>query len=194
MKQDAHNEHNGLSENTRHALERSNHTMHVHEGYFEANAAMLESAMQEQFKTPPDFFENQANQLESSLAANPTTPGNGRVFRLWHVLAAAAVVTGVVFLVIPEKKEAASFAEELEQAQLEYEDLEEMELDETLYEELVVLDTLIPDTVATEKLPDSVNDFKPSQGQHVISWDDLEVEDIQEYLKDEQSLNIIDEL
>ena len=194
MKQDAHNEHNGLSEKTRHALEGSNHTMHVPEGYFEVNAAMLESAMQEQFKTPPDFFENQAAQLESSLAANPTTSGNGRVFRVWHVLAAAAVVTGVVFLVIPEKKEAASFAEELEQAQLEFEDLEEMELDETLYEELVVLDTLTPDTVSTEKLPDSVNDFKPYQGQHVISWDDLEVEDIQEYLKDEQSLNIIDEL
>ena len=77
---------------------------------------------------------------------------------------------------------------------MEFEDLEEMELDETLYEELVVLDTLTPDTVSTKKLPDSVNDFKPSQGQHVISWDDLEVEDIQEYLKDEQSLNIIDEL
>lgn len=194
MKQDAHNEHDGLSETTRHALERSNHTMHVPEGYFEANAAMLESAMQEQFRTPPDFFENQAAQLESSLAANPTTPGNGRVFRVWHVLAAAAVMTGVVFLVIPEKKEAASFAEELEQAQLEFEDLEEMEIDEMLYEELVVLDTLTPDTVSTEKLPDSVNDFKPYQGQHVISWDDLEVEDIQEYLKDEQSLNIIDEL
>lgn len=194
MKQDAHNEHDGLSENTRHAMESSNHTMHVPEGYFEANAAMLESAMQEQFKTPPDFFENQAAQLQSSLAANPTTPGNGRVFRLWHVLAAAAVVTGVVFLVIPEKKEPSSFAEELEQAQLEYEDLEEIELDESLFEELVVLDTLAPDTVSTKKLPASVNDFKPSQGQHVISWDDLDVEDIEEYLKDEQSLNIIDEL
>lgn len=194
MKQDAHNEHEGLSEATRHALERSNHTLHVPEGYFEANAAMLESAMQEQFKTPPDFFENQAAQLESSLVANEKSTGNGRVFKLWHVLAAAAVVTGVVFMVIPEKKEAASFAEELEQAQLECEDLEEMELDETLYEELVVLDTLTPDTVSTKKIPTSVNDFKPSQGQHVISWDDLEVEDIQEYLKDEQSLNIIDEL
>ena len=194
MKQDAHNEHDCLSEATRHALERSNQSLHVPDGYFEANASLLESTLQEQFRTPPDFFENQATQLESSLVANPSTPGNGRVFGVWHVLAAAAVVTGVVFLVIPEKKEAASFAEELEQAQLEFEDLEEMELDETLYEELVVLDTLTPDTVSTKKLPDSVNDFKPSQGQHVISWDDLEVEDIQEYLKDEQSLNIIDEL
>jgi hypothetical protein len=194
MKQDAHNEHDGLSETTRHALERSNHTLHVPDGYFEANASLLESAMQEQFKTPPDFFENQAAQLESSIIGHASTPVNGRVFRLWHVLAAAAVVTGVVFLVIPEKKEATTFAEELEQAQLEYEDLEEIELDEVLYEELVVLDTLPPDTISIKKMPASVLDFKPSQGQNVISWDDLEVEDIQEYLKDEQSLNIIDEL
>ena len=194
MKQDAHNEHDGLSETTRHALERSNHTLHVPDGYFEANASLLESAMQEQFITPPDFFENQAAQLESSIIGNASTLGNGRVFRLWHVLAAAAVVTGVVLLINPEKKEAASFAEELEQAQLEYEDLEEIELDESLYEELVVLDTLPPDTISNKKMPASVLDFKPSQGQNVISWDDLEVEDIQEYLKDEQSLNIIDEL
>ena len=104
MKQDAHIEHDGLSETTRHALERSNQSLHVPDGYFEANASLLESTLQEQFKTPQDFFENQATQLESSLVANATTAGNGRVFRVWHVLAAAAVVTGVVFLVIPEKK------------------------------------------------------------------------------------------
>ena len=57
MKQDAHNEHDGLSETTRHALERSNHTLHVPDGYFEANASLLESAIQEQFKTPASTVE-----------------------------------------------------------------------------------------------------------------------------------------
>jgi hypothetical protein len=52
----------------------------------------------------------------------------------------------------------------------------------------------VPDTVSTKKLPSSINDFKPSKGQSVISWDDIDADDIEEYLKDEESLQVIDEL
>ncbi len=126
---------------------------------------------------------------EGELAQRP-----GRVMRLWVAVAAAAAVVGILIFVMPGKEESQSFARQLEQADLDYEDLEELELDESLFEELIIVDTIAPDTAAVEKLPPSPDEFKPSVGQRVITWDDITEEDIEEYLKEEHSLNIIDEL
>jgi hypothetical protein len=109
-------------------------------------------------------------------------------------LAAAAIMAGVVYVLIVDDNETPTFAEQLEQTPLEFEDLEEVEFEEDVYEEFIILDTINPDTISTRKSPVSVHDFKPSKGQSVISWDDVDAADIEEYLKDEESLEIIDEL
>jgi hypothetical protein len=194
MKQEIPNEHSHLRQDTLSHLEHSKSAMSIPEGYFEANAAMLESALVETLETPQDYFDRQATELEQSLHAAQETPTKVRSMQFRWIAAAAAVVAGVMVVVVPKQEEVLNFSEQLEQSDLEFEDLEELELDEELFEELIVPDTIIADTVVIEKLPASINDFKPSKGQSVISWDDIDAKDIEEYLKEERSLNIIDEL
>ena len=174
-------------------LEKSKHSFGTPDGYFGSRSALLESAMQREFEVPSDYFEGQANELEKTLLASSNSTGL-RSIRLWSALAAAAMMAGVVYVLIVDDNETPTFAEQLEQTPLEFEDLEEVEFEEDVYEEFIILDTLNPDTVSTKKSPVSVHDFKPSKGQSVISWDDVDAADIEEYLKDEESLEIIDEL
>jgi hypothetical protein len=175
-------------------MEHSNEVFQVPEGYFDAQQIRLESALNTPFEAPPGYFEEQAAKLEQEMHAMPQKGRNGRTVRIWLSVAAAAVLAGVCVLVVAEKEEPVTFSQQLEQSQLEFEDLEEIEFDESVYDEFIVEDTLAPDTVSTKKLPKSINDFKPSKGQSVISWDDIDADDIEEYLKDEESLQVIDEL
>ena len=174
-------------------LEKSKHSFGTPDGYFESRSALLESAMQREFEVPSDYFEGQAKELERTLLASSNSTGL-RSIRLWVAFAAAAMMAGVVYVLIVDDNETPTFAEQLEQTPLEFEDLEEVEFEEDVYEEFIILDTINPDTVSTKKSPVSVHDFKPSKGQSVISWDDVDASDIEEYLKDEESLEIIDEL
>lgn len=195
MKQEHNHEHAGIGDETLNQLDRSKKVIGVPEGYFEAKAVLLVSAMCDQFNTPEDYFENRAKQLESALDWEEPDQQKGRVVRIWWATAAAvAVLVGIGYIVVADNEQALSFAAQLEQAQLDYEDLEELDLDEALLEELVVMDTIVPDTIVINKLPDSVEEFKPADGQRVITWDDITNEDIEEYLKEEESLNIIDEI
>ena len=175
-------------------LERSKDALQVPDGFFESQQIRLESTLNNPFETPAGYFDDQATMLEKAIHATPQMVRNGRTVRMWLSVAAAAVLAGVVFLVANEKEEHVNFSQQLEQSQLEFEDLEVIEFDESVYDEFIVDDTLVPDTVATKKLPKSINDFKPSKGQSVISWDDIDADDIEEYLKDEESLQVIDEL
>ena len=175
-------------------MERSKEAFQVRDDFFESQQIRLMSALNNPFETPADYFDEQATMLQQAMQATPQKGRNGRTVRIWLSVAAAAVLAGVVFLVVTEKEESVTFSQQLEQSQLEFEDLEEIEFDESVYEEFIVDDTLVPDTVATKRLPKSINDFKPFKGQSVISWDDIDAEDIEEYLKDEESLQVIDEL
>lgn len=174
-------------------LGKSKECFRVPDGYFESRSALLESALQREFEVPSDYFEGQAKELDKALLASSNSNGL-RSIRLWVALAVAAMMAGVVYVLIVDDNEMPTFAEQLEQTPLEFEDLEELEFEEDVYEEFIILDTLNPDTVSTKKSPVSVHDFKPSKGQSVISWDDVDAADIEEYLKDEESLEIIDEL
>lgn len=175
-------------------MERSKEAFRVPDEYFESQRICLDSIVSNPFETPSGYFDNQAKMLQQAMHSTPQGGRNGRTVRIWLTVAAAAVLAGVVFLVATENEEAVTFSQQLEQSQLEFEDLEEIDFDESVYEEFIVDDTLVPDTIATKKLPKSINDFKPSKGQAVISWDDIDAEDIEEYLKDEESLQVIDEL
>jgi hypothetical protein len=191
--EDTHNDAR-FSDEMLHYLDRSEDALQVPDGFFESQQIRLVSTLNNPFETPADYFDEQAMMLQQAMQATPQKGRNGRTVRIWLSVAAAAVLAGVVFLIVAEKEEPVTFSQQLEQSQLEFEDLEEIEFDESVYEEFIVDDTLVPDTVATKKLPKSINDFKPSKGQSVISWDDIDAEDIEEYLKDEESLQVIDEL
>jgi len=175
-------------------LERSEDAIQVPEGFFESQQIRLESTLNNPFETPAGYFEEQAAKLEQEIHPKLREGRNSRTVRLWIAVAAAAMVAGLVFMVAKDKEEPVGFSQQLEQAQLEFEDLEIIEFDESVFDEFIVDDTLVPDTVATKKLPKSINDFKPSKGQSVISWDDIDADDVEEYLKDEESLQVIDEL
>ena len=194
MKEEDYDNEPRFNDTTLSQMERSKEAFQVPEGYFESQQNRMESTLNTPFETPVGYFEEQAHMLEQKMHATPQQGQNGRTVRIWLSVAAAAVMAGVVFLVVSEKEEPVTFSQQLEQSQLEFEDLEEIEFDESVYEEFIVDDTLVPDTVATKKLPKSINDFKPSKGQSVISWDDIDADDIEEYLKDEESLQVIDEL
>lgn len=194
MRQDDSYEFNGFSEETLKKLERSEMEIHVPDGYFEKKASLLESAMMRSFDVPEDYFENQQSQLSEKLMQVSEDRTRLRSIRLWVSLAAAAMMAGIVFLLIPGMSENPSFSEQLHQCNLEFEDLEHVDFDEEVYDEFVVMDTIAPDTITGKKIPASVNDFKPSKGQSVISWEDIDADDIEEYLKDEESLEIMDEL
>ncbi len=191
--EDTHNDARFSDEMLQH-LERSKDALQVPEGFFESQQIRLESAQNNPFETPPGYFEEQAAALDKALHANSQEVKRGRTVRIWLSIAAAAVLAGVVLVVVTEKEETITFSQQLEQSQLDFEDLEEIEFDDSVYDEFIVDDTLVPDTVSTKKLPSSINDFKPSKGQSVISWDDIDTDDVEEYLKDEESLQVIDEL
>jgi hypothetical protein len=175
------------------ALQQSRESFHTPAGYFESREAMLASKIQETWQTPEGFFEARQAAILSA-AKQPKSTAGTRVIRMWISIAAAAMLAGVVVLVWPEKSKIPSFAEQLNETPLEYEDLEVIDFDPDVYEEFVEEDTLVADTTQLKKVPQNVNDFKPSKGQSVITWDDIDAEDIDEYLKEEESLNIIDEL
>ena len=193
MKHEEHPDQTGFSQDLLKRLDRSKNDLIVPDAYFERKAVFMESAMSNTFETPADYFMEQAKHLERTLRKQHTERPH-RMLRLWLPLAAAAVFAGFILYVLTRSEESTSFAIQLEQAQLEFEDLHEMEFDESVYEEFIEDDTLIADTLSIQKMPISIKDFKPSKGQSVISWDDIDAEDIQEYLKDEESLNVIDEL
>ena len=174
-------------------LENSKHSFVTPDGYFESRSAMLESALQRKFEVPSDYFEKQAKLLERSAGALSTS-NSLRSIRLWASFAAAAMMAGVIYLLTVNDYETPSFSEQLAETPLEFEDLEHMEFEEDVYEEFIILDTIMPDTVSVKNKPISVQDFKPSKGQSVISWDDIDAADIEEYLNDEESLEIIHEL
>jgi hypothetical protein len=194
MKEEDINNEPRFSDAVLHGMERSKEDLQVPEGFFDAQQIRLESALTNPFETPQGYFEEQAAKLEQEIHAMPQKGRNGRAVRIWLSVTAAAVLAGVVFLVATKQEDTTTFSQQLEQAQLDFEDLEEIEFDESVYDEFIVEDTLAPDTVSTKKLPKSINDFKPSKGQSVISWDDIDADDIDEYLKDEESLQVIDEL
>lgn len=194
MKEENHDIEPRFSDPLLSQMERSKEAFQVRDDFFESQQIRLVSALNNPFETPTDYFEEQATMLQQAMQATPLKGRKGRTVLIWLSVAAAAVLAGVVFLVLTEKDEPVTFSQQLEQSQLEFEDLEEIEFDESVYEEFIVDDTLVPDTIATKKLPKSINDFKPSKGQSVISWDDIDAEDIEEYLKDEESLQVIDEL
>ena len=184
----------GFSEDTLKHLQGSKQALRAPEEYFESKAVLLESAMKQHFDVPDEYFTTQSERLKNSLG-NTSKPGyNRRVVQLWISLAAAAVVAGVIFLVIPVKRDAPSFSEQLNSSELEFEDLEQIDFDEEVYEEFVIADTLVEDSVAISKMPAAVDEFKPSKGQSVISWEDIDAADIEEYLKEEETIEIIDEL
>ena len=194
MRQDNSTESEGFGEVSKKLLQQSLHSMEVPEGYFEKKAAMLEYSLNQPFEVPTDYFESQHSAFAKRLNKEDPKRPNARVIRLWVSLAAAAMLAGFVIMLIPDKRECPSFSEQLQNSELEFEDLEQIDFDEEVYEEFTLSDTLTPDTVSATKLPASVNDFKPSKGQSVISWDDIDAEDIEEYLNEEESLEIIDEL
>jgi len=182
-----------FSTNTRELLDRSRHMLRVPDGYFESREALIKSAIKTEFDVPLHYFENQSSRLAEALQS-ASKRNTVRFLRSWLIPAAAAVVAGILFLVLPEKEKSVSFAEQLEQTPIEYEDLEEIEFDEEVLDEFIVLDTVVPDTVSADKTIPAIQDFKPSKGQSVISWDDISADDIEEYLKEEETLDIIDEL
>jgi hypothetical protein len=167
--------------------------LRVPESYFDSREVLLESALKQEFEVPADYFEQRQSTLSDSLQ-QVSANGDGRSIRLWVSLAAAAMMAGVIYLMVPGKEQTVTFSEQLEQTPIEFEDLEQIEFDEEVYEEFIILDTVKPDTTTTLKRPVSIEDFKPSKGQSVISWDDIDADDIEEFLKDEESLPIIDEL
>ena len=175
------------------ALHQSRDPFRTPAGYFESREALIASKVHETLETPVGFFETQQAAILEAAEHPKTSPGK-RIIRMWLPIAAAAMLAGVVFLVWSENRKVSSFAEQLNETPLEYEDLEVIDFDPAVYEEFVEEDTLVADTTQLEKVPQNVNDFKPSKGQSVITWDDIDAEDIEEYLKEEESLNIIDEL
>jgi hypothetical protein len=175
------------------ALRNSRDSFLTPVGYFESRDALMASKVQESFGTPVGFFETQHAEILDAIE-QPKTTMRKRIYRMWLPIAAAAMLAGVVFLVWSEQTEVPSFAEQLNETPLEFEDLEVIDFDPSVYEEFVEEDTLVADTTQLKKTPQNVNDFKPSKGQSVINWDDIDAEDIEEYLKEEESLNIIDEL
>jgi hypothetical protein len=193
MKEEPINSHETFGVDTRKHLEQSKDSLRVPERYFDSREVLLESALKQEFEVPADYFEQQQRTLSDSLQ-QVSANGDGRSIRLWVSLAAAAMMAGVIYLMVPGKEQTVTFSEQLEQTPIEFEDLEHIEFDEEVYEEFIILDTVKPDTTTTLKKPVSIEDFKPSKGQSVISWDDLDADDIEEYLKDEESLPLIDEL
>ncbi len=183
----------GFQADTQRHLDASRDAMHVPKGYFETHASLLESTLKNEFEVPVDYFETQSSKLSGALQLESRN-NTQRSIRLWAMPAAAAVFVGVLILVLPEKENSNSFAEQMEQTALEFEDLEYVEFDEEVYEEFIVLDTVKPDTVKAPAVIPSIQEFKPSKGHSVISWDDITADDIEEYLKDEETLEIIDEL
>lgn len=194
MRQDNSTESEGFGEVSKKLLQQSLHSMEVPEDYFEKRAALHESSLNQPFEVPNDYFESQHSTLANTLNNDESTRKNARMIRLWVSLSAAAVLAGFVIMLIPGKRECPSFSEQLQNSELEFEDLEQIDFDEEVYEDFILSDTLTPDTVSAKKLPASVDDFKPSNGQSVISWDDIDSEDIEEYLNEEEALEIIDEL
>jgi hypothetical protein len=193
MKEEPTNPHETFGVDTRKHLEQSKDSLRVPESYFDSREVLLESALKQEFEVPADYFEQQQRTLSDSLQ-QVSAKGNGRSIRLWVSLAAAAMIAGVIYLMVPGKEQTVTFSEQLEQTPVEFEDLEQIEFDEEVYEEFIILDTVKPDTTSALKKPVSIEDFKPSKGQSVISWDDIDADDIEEFLKDEESLPIIDEL
>jgi hypothetical protein len=175
------------------ALNQSRDAFRTPAGYFESREALIASKVHETLETPVGFFEIQQSAILKAIENPKSSPGK-RIIRMWLPIAAAAMLAGVVFLVWSEKRESPSFAEQLNETPLEFEDLEVIDFDPSVYEEFVEEDTLEADTTQLKKVPQNINDFKPSKGQSVITWDDIDAEDIEEYLKEEESLNIIDEL
>ena len=193
MKEEPSNPHETFGVDTRKHLEQSKDSLRVPESYFDSRVVLLESALKQEFKVPADYFEQQQRTLSDSLQ-QVSRNDNSRSIRLWVSLAAAAMIAGVIYLMVPGKEQTVTFSEQLEQTPIEFEDLEQIEFDEEVYEEFIILDTVKPDTTSTLKKPVSIEDFKPSKGQSVISWDDIDADDIEEFLKDEESFPIIDEL
>jgi hypothetical protein len=193
MKEEQSHSNSEFGEQTKKLLQESGTTLHVPEYYFEARAALLESALNESLEVPAGFFQEQSGRLNKQLQL-PTGKAKGKTVRLWVALAAAAVTVGILFIVVPGKEETLRFSEQLEQTPIEFEDLEELDFDEEVYEEFIIVDTLKSDTSSIVRAPSPVQDFKPSKGQSVISWDDISAEDIEEYLKEEETIEIIDEL
>jgi len=175
-------------------VSRGSDLLLVPNGFFDAQSALLEDAMVPSAQVPDGFFESQENWLEHQMHLDETSNRTRRLGLVWIGLAAACVLGLVLMVYLPSSNNEGSFANQLEEASLEYDDLNEMELDESVYEEFIVEDTIIVDSVQIQKLPSSMDDFKPSKGQHVIRWDDIDADDIDEYLKEEESLNIIDNL
>ncbi len=175
------------------ALNQSRETFRTPAGYFESREALIASKVHDALETPVGFFETQQAAILDSIEHPKSAPGK-RIIRMWLPIAAAAMLAGVVFLVWSERREVPSFAEQLNETPLEFEDLELIDFDPAVYEEFVEEDTLVADTTQLKKVPQNINDFQPSRGQSVITWDDIDAEDIEEYLKEEESLNIIDEL
>jgi hypothetical protein len=175
------------------ALRQSRDSFKTPDGYFESREALMASKVQETLGMPVGFFETQQIAILEGIE-HPKSHPSKRSIRMWLPIAAAAMLAGVVFLVWSDNRKMPSFAEQLNETPLEFEDLEVIDFDPSVYEEFVEEDTLVADTTQLKKVPQNVNDFKPSKGQSVITWDDIEAEDIEEYLKEEESLNIIDEL
>jgi len=193
MKEELTNPNESFGDDTQKHLEQSKNSLRVPENYFDTHAVLLESALKQEFEVPADYFEHRQSTLSESLQ-QVSGNGNGRSIRLWVGFIAAAMIAGVIYLMVPHREQSVSFSEQLERTPIEFEDLEQIEFDEEVYEEFIILDTVKPDTSSTLKKPVSIEDFKPSKGQSVISWDDIDADDIEEYLKDEESLPIIDEL
>ena len=193
MKEEPTNPHETFGVGTRKHLEQSKDSLRVPESYFDSRVVLFESALKQEFKVPADYFEQQQRTLSDSLQ-QVSRNDNSRSIRLWVSLAAAAMIAGVIYLMVPGKEQTVTFSEQLEQTPIEFEDLEQIEFDEEVYEEFIILDTVKPDTTSTLKKSVSIEDFKPSKGQSVISWDDIDADDIEEFLKDEESFPIIDEL
>jgi hypothetical protein len=194
MKSESHNQDANFSRSTLECLEQSKDVFHTSPGYFESNEALLNSKIGEHMHVESDYFDNQTRSIAQTIQTDFSSNRKGRVIRILFATASAAAFVGVLFLAFPREEANTSFAQELEQAQLDYEDLEAIEFDEEVYDEFIVLDTLVTDTVQEKKGAAPIHDFKPSKGQSVITWDDIDAEDIEEYLNEEESLNIIDEL
>jgi hypothetical protein len=153
----------------------------------------MASKVSKTWGAPEAFFETQQVAILEAIELPKSSPKR-RIIRMLLTTAAAAMLAGVAFLVWLDNRKMPSFAEQLNETPLEFEDLDVIDFDPSVYDEFVEEDTLVADSTQLKKVPQNVNDFKPSKGQSVITWDDIEAEDIEEYLKEEESLNIIDEL
>lgn len=183
-----------LGARLRDALEGSRVSFSVSEGYFESREVLIASKAHSALSTPEGYFEEKQVALLNEIKHRKVEAPN-RMVRLWLPIAAAAMIVGFALLFWTEKQESVSFAQQLEQSPIEFEDLEVIDFDPSVYEEFVEdEDTVIADTTQLKKVPQNVSDFKPSKGQSIITWEDLDAEDIEQYLKEEESLNIIDEL